>query len=219
VAQLQRRTLSLLGLGGLLCLASCDACGKGAAELNTDSGPTIRFARISDDEIGLQVELSDKWTPSIDSAQPESTVVDARYFAPMDGLAVRPRFIITKSARPPESTLSLEAYVERTIDSTKSSLASPNVKIRRVSTKSWKVDGVDVASFEIGYVVTHPTNEAESMVIQKSLVAYRSNASGDSFAVEITASFVDNDDHTIGDEVESVLKSLKFSLVKDNDKP
>ena len=203
------RFLGLCLLPVLSGFVACKACDENIGESDADSGVEVRFARIHDEQLAMELRLSEKWTPSMDSAQASTTVVDARYVAPLPGLTVRPRFVVTKTPLKGASRPELSQLLDSTIEATKVSLRTPGVKVRRVSTKSWKIDGADVASFELGYVVTHPSSEKESEVTQKTLLTLRENAE-EVFAVDLTATFVDNADQSIGDEIENVFKSLKF---------
>ena len=201
--------LTSVGLSGVL---GCKACSKDENESGTDAGTAVRFALIDDDELGMELQLSEKWTPSMDPALPSTTIVDARFVAPLPGLSVRPRLVVTKNQAKDPSGPPLNLLVDRTVDATKASLRAPGVKIRRISTKSWKIDGLDVASFELGYVVTHPRSEKQSQVTQRTLLTVR-RVAGKAFVVDLTATFVDKVDQSIGDEIENVFKSLKFRPV------
>ena len=206
----------------IICLFSglgCDSCSKETPEEEPDAGKAVRMARFEDESIGLEISLSDHWTVSVAANQPKSTILDARYISPNEGQLVRPRLLASKQTLPPGAKKALDEILERSIEATKRSLASTKVKVRRISTKSWRIDGVDVSSFELSYVITKPATERQVEVTQKSLLAIREDGNSIPYALEINATYVENDGAVLGSEIETVFRSLKFSPVKKNDDP
>lgn len=207
----------------LLAALAFGACKNAEPETKADASQASRMARFQDEVLGLELRLSDRWTVLVAADQAESTILDARYAAGTDGALVRPRLLVSKRAVPADSKSDLATLLDRSIERTKASLSSTQVRIRRVSTKSWQVDGVDVSSFDLSYIISNPVSEREVEVTQKSLLALRRSL-GEAvnpglFLLEINATYVENAGTTLGSEIETVFRSLKFTQDEKHDDP
>ncbi|MEE2901801.1 MAG: hypothetical protein VYC39_05700 [Myxococcota bacterium] len=193
-------------------LAACDGCSKQkAAEDSLDGGKADRYITFAAENTGLQLQLSEKWTPLLNPNMPESTIVDARYVVPLKGLPVRPRIIVSQFALGTEAENKLDELVDEAIDQLKGTLRRPNVKIKRVSTRSLTIDGRSAGGFDLKYAVTDPKSERESRIIQRTLLIVSQDSNQNRYKVEITATYVETDDTEVADEVESMFNSIKFN--------
>ena len=193
-------------------VTGCDGCSKQKeAEDSLDGGNTTRYMTFAAENTGLQLQLSEKWTPMLNPNMPESIIVDARYVVPLKGLPVRPRITVSQYALGIDAERKLNGLVDEAIDQLKTTLRRPNVKIKRVSTRSLIIDGRSAGGFDLKYAVVEPKSERESRIIQRTLLIIPQDSNQNRYKVEITATYVETDDREVADEVESMFNSIKFN--------
>ena len=195
----------------LLLLGGCEGCGdKETVENNLDGGVSVQLITFTDESTGLELQLSEKWTPLMNPNTPESVVVDARYIVPIQGLPVRPRVVVSQVPFETERSAKLEDVIDSEIDVLKTSLRRPNVKIKRISTRSLIIDGRSAGGFDLKYAVVEPKSERESLILQRTLMIFAQDSGEKQRKVEITATYVESGDREVADEVESMFNSIKF---------
>ena len=196
----------------LLLLAGCEGCGdEETVENNLDGGVSVQLITFTDESTGLELQLSEKWTPLMNPNTPESVVVDARYIVPIQGLPVRPRVVVSQVPLETERSAKLEDVIDSEIDVLKASLRRPNVKIKRISTRSLIIDGRSAGGFDLKYAVVEPKSERESLILQRTLMIFAQDPDEKQRKVEITATYVETGDREVADEVESMFNSIKFN--------
>jgi|GEM_PF-5204825 len=196
----------------LVGMTACDSCSKQkGAEDSLDGGKAIRYMTFAAENTGLHLQLSEKWTPLLNPNMPESIIVDARYVVPVKGLPVRPRIIVSQHALEVGSEQKLDELVDEAIDQLKATLRRPNVKIKRVSTRSLIIDGRSAGGFDMKYAVIEPKSELESRILQKTLLIISEGSNQKRYKIEITATYVETEGAEVADEVESMFNSIKFT--------
>ena len=195
----------------LATLGGCKGCGDEAGSTAPDAAPAPPSSLL-DPELGLNVDIPSNWDrlPVDVEDEASAAVLSARRRPPATReYRVAPRIDVSRARL--EEAIPVEDLLRQTLDRTKAALPAAQARIRRTTTSRWRVGATDVAAFELTYSVLDPKGGEGWDVIQRTAVCVTKDAGERPFAVDVTATFVDEDNEKLGREVETMLRSLHFT--------